>query len=182
MPALSKSVTRTSAYSIGGVVTVLAWPTFTPEGINSTTYTYATDGSVATIVMEDNITPFKLEAEIKSAAFSDNVQIGNNRFPKHSVSLKFAGRSDGLNTVLKAFDLDRHTFCLKLASGKVVLVGGQNGLTSEKSESGAGANDDDFAGYDLVLSGAETSRAPTVAAEAYAGLLVDVNLTSPVSG
>ncbi len=182
MPALSNSVKRNSAYSFGGIVTVLAWPTFTPEGLNSATYTYATNGAVATVVMDNNITPYLLEAEVETVSFSDNVQIGVNRFPKHSISLKFSGRSDGLNTVLKAFDLGRHTFCIKSATGKIVLIGGQNGLTAEKSDSGAGAGSTDFAGYDVTLSGAETSRAPTVAADAFTGLLTDVNLVSPVEG
>ena len=182
MPALSKSVKRTSAYSFGGVPLVYAWPTFTPEGLNSATYTYATDGSVATIIFDDNITPFLLEAEVETVAYSDNVQIGANRFPKHTVAMKFAGRSDGLNAVMAAFDLGRTTFCLQSATGKIVLVGGQNGLIAEKSESGAGATSTDFAGYDVVLSGAETKRIPTVDADAFAGLRVDANTTSPVTG
>ncbi len=182
MPSLSKSVKHSSKYAFGGVPVVYAWPTFTPEGINSATYTYATDGSVATIIFDDNITPFLLEAEVETVSYSDNVQIGVNRYPKHTVAMKFSGRSDGLNTVTAAFDLGRTTFCLQSAMGKIVLVGGTNGLIAEKSESGAGATAGDFAGYDVVLSGAEITRIPTVAADAFAGLRTDADLTSPVTG
>ncbi len=183
MPALSASVKRSEKYAIGGVATVLAWPTFLADGSPNATYTFATDGQVTAITLDSNgSTPFLLESEVETASFSDNVQIGVNRFPKPTVGLKFNGRSDGLNKALMALDLSRHTFCLKLQSGKIVLVGGENGLVAEKSESGAGATAPDFFGYDLVVSGAEVTRAPTVALSVFQGLLTDVNLTAPITG
>lgn len=162
MPSLSKSVRRSNQYQLGGVSAVLAWPTFEADGTPNVNYVF-TAGVITGASFASDTEPYLLEGEIDTVSFSDATQFGANRFPKHVVNIKFNGRSADLNEVVKALDLGKHTVMLRLTSGAVTILGRENGLSSEKDESGAGAKAEDFYGYDLVLSGAETEKAPICA-------------------
>ena len=161
--ALNKSIRKTEQYTLGGIIVVLAFATKLPNGVNALTITRTDRKSPITdLALDASVEVVRLEFEENEALFSDNTTFGANKFPKHQLGMKFSGRDGDKNAVIESLDLTRNTFLAKLASGAVVLLGGVNGLTGEKSDSGAGAKSEDFFGYDVLLSGAETEKAPVV--------------------
>lgn len=169
MAGLTKSIRRTDRYAIGGIAVVLSFNTFLASGLNAAAITRgqanlggAQDGPITGIDVDDTVKIVRLEFEENEALFSDNTTIGANKFPKHQLGLKFNGRDADKNAAIQALDLTRTTHVAKLHDGQIVLLGGRNGLIAEKSDSGAGAKAEDFFGYDVLLSGAETEKAPIV--------------------
>lgn len=162
MAGLTKSIRRPAKYAIGGIAVVLAFDTFLASGLNAATVTRDVSGAITDIEVDAAAKVVRLEFEENEALFSDNTTIGANKFPKHTLGLKFNGRSTDQNEAIKALDLNRTTHVVKLHGGQCVLLGGQNGLIAEKSDSGAGAKSEDFFGYDVTLSGAELEKAPIV--------------------
>jgi hypothetical protein len=175
-PTVSKSLRRTSQYQIGGALALIVFPTLSDNGVNNLTVTRDAGGIITGLALATGVQPQILEFEDGTCGWSDNTTIGTNKYPKHTVGLKYAGRSDAANEVVTALDLGRHSALVKTKNGKCVLLGEKNGLTAEKNESGAGAGADDFAGYDLVISGPELAKAPLVPITEFntlAGLVVD---------
>lgn len=160
--SLTKSIRRSEEYAIGGVAVVLAFDTLLPNGKNAATITRGVDGGILTIELATGFLPVRLEFEENEALFSDNTTFGANKFPKHTLGLKFNGRDQTKNAIIKTLELNRCSFVVRLHSGAIVALGIVNGLTGEKSDSGAGAKSEDFFGYDVTLSGAELEKAPTV--------------------
>lgn len=175
MAKLNKNIRRSSKYAVGGISVVLAFDTFLASGLNALTIVRdATTVTSTFLGVINNLTIFaghpvvRLEFEENEALFSDNTVIGANKFPKHSLGLKFSGRDSVKNEIIQTLDLNRTSFLAKLSNGEVVLLGGVNGLIAEKSDSGAGAKNEDFTGYDILLSGAELEKAPLVPAAEFA--------------
>lgn len=161
--SLNKSIRRTSKYGIGGITVVLGFATKLPNGVNALTINRGANGKTITgLALAPGVDVVRLEFEENECLFSDNTTFGANKFPKHILGMKFSGRDDDKNETIEALDLERNTFLARLFSGQVVLLGGVNGLTGEKSDSGAGAKNEDFFGYDVTISGAELEKAPVV--------------------
>ncbi len=175
MPAIAKNIRKTGKYAIGGVLAAIAWPTTIPAtGARSATYTGtapAVSGIALTALIDDGGAPVLMEPEDGKAFYTDNVAIGNNTNLKPTFGGQFAALSDDLNVIAKAMDLTRHTYLVKTFMGKYKLLGRENGLKSEKNDSGAQAGNDGFAGFDFVVSGAELDRAPDVPESVWNSLL-----------
>jgi hypothetical protein len=171
MPGLVKSTRRTDDYRMGGVTVALGWDTFGPTGIAQSSVDKAT-GKVLTVGTDAVIT--RHEFEENSCSYSDNTTIGNNRYPKHLLGMKLAGRTDDLNTLAKTFDLKRTTWAVATRSGEYVVLGLRGGLIAEKDDSGAGAGLDDFNGYDVVLAGGEIAKALVIDEETFNALATRV--------
>ena len=154
MPGLTKNTRRASVYKQGGISVALGWDTTTPAGIaqasvdNTGAFTLATGATVTRHEFEEN-----------TCMFSDNTTIGTNRYPKHMLGFKFAGRNAGLTDLAVTLDLKRTSWAIRTFTGEYLVLGMKNGLISEKGESGAGATTDDFNGFDYVISGGETTKA-----------------------
>lgn len=155
LAGLTVSQRRTIAYKLGGIAVALAFNTFTDTGANQATL----DVTGLILTVATGATIVRLEFEENEALYSDNTVIGANRFPKHIVGYKFAGRSNALNDLAKSFDLLRTTHVVKTHSGECLVLGMQNGLIAEKDDSGAAGKFEDFNGFDVVLSGGETAKA-----------------------
>jgi hypothetical protein len=166
MPGLNKSLRRTDEYKLGGIATLLAWVTKTAGGIPQA----SVDPTTKAFTLAPGADVFRLEFEENSCLYSDNTTIGTNVYPKHIVGMKFGGRTQDLNDAAKAFDLTRHSFAALTFTGEYVALGLKNGLKSEKNDSGAGATTDDFNGFDIVVSGGETSKATIITADEFATL------------
>lgn len=163
--SLTKSIRKTNVYAIGGIAVILGFATKLASGVNALTITRTgspINGPITGLALAAGVEVVRLEFEENEALFSDNTTFGANKFPKHQLGMKFNGRDATRNEVIQSLDLERNTFLAKLHSGQVVLLGGVNGLTGEKSDSGAGAKAEDFFGYDVLLSGAELEKAPVV--------------------
>jgi hypothetical protein len=158
MPGLTKSIRRASEYKLGGVTTLLAWNTKTLGGIPQA----SVDPATKAFTLAPGADVFRMEFEENTCMYSDNTVLNTNRYPKHMLGLKLAGRTQDLNDVAKVFDLGRTSFALKTFTNEYVVIGLQNGLTSEKNDSGAGATTEDFNGFDMVLSGGETQKATII--------------------
>lgn len=168
---LNQSIRKTQQYAIGGISVVLGFDTHLPNGLNALEIVRASiDAPITALNLEASVDVIRLEFEENEALFSDNTVIGANRFPKHQLGMKFSGRDGEKNAIIKAMDLNRGTYVAKLTTGQIVLLGGVNGLTSEKSDSGAGAKNEDFNGYDVLLGGAELEKAPIVPAAVFTTL------------
>jgi len=102
--------------------------------------------------------------------YSDNTVFNVNRYPKHIVGMQLAGRTDDLNEVAKTFDLTRNSFAVKTFTGENLVIGMSNGLVAEKDDSGAGATTEGFNGFDIVLSGGETTKAIIISDADFAAL------------
>jgi hypothetical protein len=165
MPGL-KTIRRASEYKLGGIATLLAWPTKTAGGIPQA----SVDPATKAFTLATGADVSRLEFEENTCLYSDNTTIGTNRYPKHIIGMKLAGRTDDLNEVAKALDLSRNSFAVKTFTGENLVLGMSNGLVAEKDESGAGATTDDFNGFDLVLSGGETTKAILITDAEFAAL------------
>jgi hypothetical protein len=171
MPGLTKSTRRVDVYRMGGVVVALGWDTLAPTGIAQSSVDKAT-GKILTVATGAIIT--RHEFEENSCSYSDSTTIGNNRYPKHLLGMKLAGRTDDLNEIAKTFDLKRTTWAVATRSGEYLVLGLKGGLVSEKNESGAGAGLDDFNGFDVVLSGGEIAKALVIDEETFNALATRV--------
>lgn len=154
MPGLT-SFRRASSYKQGGVSTLLAWATKTAGGIPQA----SVDATTGAFTLASGADVFLMEFEENTCSYSDTTTIGTNRYPKHQISMKLAGRTQVLNDIAKAFDLTRTSFAVRTFTGEYLVIGMSNGLVTEKNESGAGATTDDFNGFDIVLSGGEITKA-----------------------
>jgi hypothetical protein len=157
MPALAGltvSQRRTISYKTGGLAVALAFNTFDATGANQATVDATNKLTVAT-----GAVIVRLEFEENEGLYSDSTTIGANRFPKHTVGYKFAGRSQSLNDLAVTLDLLRTTHVVKTRGGEFLVLGLTNGLIAEKDDSTSGAKLEDFNGFDVVLSGGETAKA-----------------------
>lgn len=154
MPGLTKSTRRESKYKLGGVATALGWDTKTAGGIPQ-----ASVDAAGAFTLAPGATVTRHEFEENSCLYSDNTVFGVNKYPKHLLGMKFAGRSQGLNDLAVTLDLSRTSWAIQTFTGEYLVLGMRNGLTGEKDESGAGATTDDFNGFDVVISGGEITKA-----------------------
>ena len=76
---------------MGGVTVALALDALTASGISQASVDEAT-GKVLTIAAGAVIT--RHEFEENTCSYSDSTTIGNNRYPKHLIGFKLAGRSE----------------------------------------------------------------------------------------
>jgi len=171
MAKLTTGFRRESKYAQGGVSQIISFNTFLENGLKAFTVTRDSDGKITGITMVGDNKPYVMESEIDQAAYSDATQIGTNRYCKHSLSLKLAGRTDALTSIAIAFDLSHTTHIVRTRQGQIVLLGEGNGLSSEKNDSGSGLAAGDFNGYDFTLSGAENAKAPIVPESVFNTLL-----------
>lgn len=165
MPGLTKSTRRTSTYKLGGVSVALGWDTKTAGGIAQ-----ASVDAAGAFTLAPGATVTRHEFEENTCLYSDNTTFGVNKYPKHVLGMKFAGRSQDLNDLAVTLDLTRTSWAVKTFTGENLVLGMSNGLTGEKDESGAGATTDDFNGFDVVISGGEVTKAIIITDAEFAAL------------
>jgi hypothetical protein len=171
---LFKSLKRTNQYNQGGVIGVLAIPTLLANGAKG--FTVQRTGDEATGITPATDNDFQLiEPEDNSCAWAENLKVGANKYLNQSISFKYGGLSNVTGVAMKALNLGRHSFLVKLKNNTCVLLGENNGLTAEKNDGGAGATNDDLAGYDLTLSGGEIVHAAVFPASVFDDLAAAVN-------
>ena len=164
MSRLLKSLKRTNGYSQGGILAVLAIPTLLENGAAGFAVTRDPSGEVTAIAPATGNAFQLIEPEENSCSFAENLKVSANRYLLHQIGFKYGALSVATSEAMQALNLGRHTFLVKLKTGKAVLLGERNGLTAEKNDGGAGASNDDLAGYDLLLSGGEVIHAAVLPA------------------
>ena len=170
---LLKSLKRPSGYNQGGILGVLAIPTLLPTGARGFEVTRTADEPTNIVPAQGNA--FQLiEPEENTCAFAENLKVGANRYLNQTISFKYGSLSNLTAVGMKALNLGRHSFLVKLKNNTCVLLGENNGLTAEKNDGGAGATNDDLAGYDLTLSGGEIVHAAVFPASVFDTLAVAV--------
>ncbi|WP_310394152.1 hypothetical protein [Hymenobacter sp.] len=173
MPSLLKSLRKSTEYSQGGVLGVLAIPTLLANGARGFEVTRTGDEATNLVPAAGNA--FQLiEPEENSCGFAETLKVGATRYLNQSVSFKYGTLSNLSAVAMKALNLGRHSFLLKLKNGTCVLLGENNGLTAEKNDGGAGASNDDLAGNDLTLSGGEIVHAALFPASVFDALAAGV--------
>ncbi len=166
MPGLLKSLKRTNAYSQGGILAVLAIPTLLATGAAG--FNVSRTAGVVTAIAPAEGNAFQLiEPEENSCSFAENLKVAATRYLLQQLAFKYGALSVLTSEAMQALNLNRHSFLVKLKNGTAVLLGEQNGLTVEKNDGGAGASNDDLAGYDLVLSGGEIVHAAVFPASVF---------------
>ena len=136
----------------------LGFNTFTDAGINQA----SVDASTGALTVAAGADIIRAEFEENSCMYSDDTKIGNNRYPEHTIGMKFGGRTQALNDAAKTFDLKRTTWAVKTYTNEYLVLGLSNGMVSSQNKSGAGAGTDDFNGFDVLLSGGETAKAAII--------------------
>jgi len=173
---LSKNIKKNSVYAQGGITLLLAFTTYQANGLTpSATYTQSVvpgqEHIVTGVAIAVDVKAHVLEFDEDKASFGQNLVVGNNRYIKQQVGMTFSGTSGDKNEIMKSFDLGKHTFACKTRMGKYMLLGRENGLVSEKNDSGSGSAPGDLNGYDLIVSGAENGHAQELTQEAWDALV-----------
>lgn len=185
---LSSSTVRVSKYAQGGILLALAISTLNAQGQNNLKVTRVADAEnegeekIDALELIVGASIHRQEFEDDQAFYSDSTQFGANTYPKHSIGVKFAGKSGKLDKLAKICDLSRTTWLVKTRFGDWVLVGGDNGLRNEKNDSGSGTAPGDFNGLDMVLSGAETRKAEIVPKQVAEALLAQIDTVKAPAG
>lgn len=174
---LTKSIKRENNYSQGGNLTaVLALATFLANGVSrAAAYTFAEDGSVATVVVNAEAKVVSVDCEKDKVKLDFPTQFGASTYVKQTLGLVLGGASQEKNKVAKAMDLEAHTYIVTDRRGKHWICGIFGGLQAEKNDGGTGGAAGDLNGYDIAVSGAENDRPLEMSQAAFdtlAGLVV----------
>lgn len=172
---LVSSLRRTNQYNTGGIIGILAIQTLLDNGARGFTVTRASADAPATAIVPADDNELRLiQPEENSCSFAENLKVGANKYLLHSIAFKYGGVAHATSVAMKALNLGRHSFLVKLKNNTCVLLGENNGLTAEKNDGGAGATNDDLLGYDLTLSGGEIVHAAVMPASVFDTLAATV--------
>lgn len=177
---LVKSIKRpASGFAVGGVQTLIAIPT-QENGKNTLTITAGANDGLATVARSAGITLLPVVVEFSEGgdnvcSYSDNVNIGANTYGVPTVGFKLEDADDNvLKTAMEAFLFGRHTFVIKTKTGKFKVLGQLNGLKATQANNGGDGTPNGFAGYDLILAGAEPGLSTNITEASFNELLEEV--------
>jgi len=164
------NIKRGNGYSQGGLVAIIAFPTFAANGITPNATFMLTDGKVSDIALAVGVVPVVLESELDKANYTANLTIGAGRYIAQALGFTLSGADGSKNKALEDVDLVPHTFVVKDRNGKYFLLGEKNGLIATQNNAGSGSAAGDLNGYEVIVGGAENGRPAEVTEAAYASL------------
>lgn len=125
--------------------------------------TYATNGQVTGATLTTGAW-FKYEIMNNTSVFTEEVQIGANRYPLQTLSFSLkptADVQDDLNKV-KQLSLGELVAIVKTRGGKFRLLGWKNPLRATVSTNSTGTAEGDAVNYTFTFTSAQNEHAPTI--------------------
>lgn len=167
------NIRRGNGYAQGGLVAILAFPTFLANGATKSA-SYTKDATnkklITTITLDPSVVPVILESELDRANYTDNLTVGAGRYIAQALGFTLAGVDAVKSEALEGVDLQLYTYIVKDRRGKYFVLGEQNGLIASQNNAGSGSAAGDLNGFEVIVGGAENGRACEVAEAAYATL------------
>ena len=149
-------------YSISGVRSVYL-ANFAP-GIN---YTKDSSGTITAIGLPNGATFFRIDPLNNSASWSDELVVNGNggKYRTHTLNLTIGKYDADVLNQADALSLGKFIAIVVDKSGRIVLLGGTNGLSATSFNYASGAAEGDANGWTGVFAGTATETAPLVADE-----------------
>ena len=167
------NIKRGNGYAQGGLVAILAFPTFLANGATYAA-SYTKDATnkklITTITLDVSVVPVILESELDRANYTANLTVGAGRYIAQQLGFTFAGADAAKTEALEDVDLQLYTYIVKDRRGKYFILGEQNGLIASQNNNGSGSAPGDLNGYEIIVGGAENGRPCEVSEAAYATL------------
>ncbi|TPE44929.1 hypothetical protein [Pontibacter mangrovi] len=167
------NIKRGNGYAQGGLVAILAFPTFLANGATrSASYTpdATNEKLISTITLDATVVPVILESEIDKANYTANLTVGAGRYIAQALGFTLAGTDAEKTKALEDVDLQLYTYIVKDRRGKYFLLGEENGLIASQNNNGSGSAAGDLNGYEIIVGGSENGRPREVSEAAYATL------------
>jgi len=112
---------------------------------------------IKTITLADGEKVFKIDFAEGSASWSDELAVNGNggKYRTHTVNFTLSEYDYSLLNQADALSLGRFTAVVVDKSGRVVILGRNNGLSATSFNYASGAADADATGWTTVLAGTE---------------------------
>ena len=133
--------------------------------------TYATNGQVTGATLSSG-SWFRYEVTKNSSVFSEEVQVGENKFPLQTLSFSLKKTADvqaDLNQV-KKLSLGKIVAIVKTRGGDYRLAGWLNPLEATVSTNSTGQAESDSVNYTFTFTAGQVDHAPTISTAVTASL------------
>lgn len=150
---LTSNITKTNCqYSIAGVKAVYLF-----NYDSKHTYTIGTDGMISAITLSGSEKIYKVDFINNTASFSDELaQNGNGgKYRTHTLNFSLSEYDYNMLNQGDALSLGTFTAIVVDKSGRVVMLGRNNGLNATAFNYTSGAADADANGWTVTLAGTE---------------------------
>ncbi|GAB6011910.1 hypothetical protein [Viscerimonas tarda] len=150
---LQANITKENCqYSVAGVKALYLF------NYNSANAYQFEDGAIETITLANEDEAYKIDFVEGSASWSDELAVNGNggKYRTHTVNFTLSEYNYQLLNQGDALSLGKFTAVVVDKSGRVVVLGRNNGLSATSFNYASGAADADANGWTTVLAGTET--------------------------
>jgi len=157
---IDSGFTQPCEYTVGGIEKL--WLQ-NHSNLPLSAVTYATSGQVTGATLTSG-SWFKYEIANNSSVFSEEVQVGDNKYPLQTLSFSLKRTADvqaDLNQV-KKLSLGELVAIVKTRSGDYRLAGWKNPLKATVSTNSTGQAEGDAVNYTFTFTAGQVDHAPTI--------------------
>lgn len=150
---LTANITKESCqYQISGIKSI-----YLINYDSANNYTVGTNGEIETISLADNTKAFKVDFIDNTASWTDDLAVNGNGGKYRTHTVNFTLNDYDYNTLNQgdALSLGKFTAVVVDKSGRGVVLGRMNGLSSTSFNYASGAAEADAKGWTTVLAGTE---------------------------
>lgn len=166
---LTQSIRKESCqYQVAGLM-ALYLINWSPDHV----FSKNTDGEITDIELANNEKAFVVDFESGTGSWTDDLTVGGNnaKYRTHTVNFSISDYTYRILNQSDALSLGRFIAIVIDKSGRIIVLGRNNGLSATSHNYASGAADADATGWTTVLAGTEVEVAP---------LVLDKTILSPI--
>ena len=143
-------------------------------------YNKNSDGIITAIELPEGETFYRIDPQNNSASWTDELAINSNggKYRTHTLNISIAKYDTDLLNQADALSLGKFIAVVVDRTGRIVLLGGTNGLSATSFNYASGAAESDAGGWNGVFAGTASETAPLIENES---IIAPLHISSEIN-